>query len=65
MKQSMKYSTIWTDCHLKTGCCPNPLAFHLYKTNWKALEWIGALYVCVIIAELCFSERRLFFRQGA
>ena len=38
------------------------LCSYLYKTNLTALEWIGGLYLCVIISELLFSERRLFFK---
>jgi len=39
------------------------LIVYLFKTDWKALEWMGTLYLCVIGAELFFSERRLFFRK--
>lgn len=39
------------------------LIAYLFKTDWKALEWMGTLYLCVIVAELCFSERRLFFKK--
>lgn len=39
------------------------LIVYLSKTDWKAIEWMGTLYLCVIMAELFFSERRLFFRS--
>jgi len=39
------------------------LIVYLCKTDWKALEWIGTLYLCVIIAEFFFSERRMFFKS--
>jgi hypothetical protein len=41
------------------------LTVYLWKSDWKALEWMGTLYLCVIIAELFFSERRLFFKKKA
>jgi len=41
------------------------LIVYLCKSDWKALEWMGTLYLCVIIAELFFSERRLFFKNKA
>jgi amino acid transporter len=41
------------------------LLIYLCKTNWRGLAWIGALYLCVIVAELFFSERKLFFKRGA
>lgn len=41
------------------------LIVYLYKNNLNALKWMGTLYVFVIIAELFFSERRLFFKQKA
>lgn len=41
------------------------LFVYLYRTNLKCLAWIGATYLCVIISELCFSERRLFFKPKA
>ena len=41
------------------------LLIYLCKTNWRGLAWIGALYLCVIVAELFFSERKLYFKRGA
>jgi hypothetical protein len=41
------------------------LFIYLCKTNWRGLAWIGALYLCVIVAEFFFSERKLFFKRGA
>ncbi|MFZ0451722.1 MAG: APC family permease [Desulfatiglandaceae bacterium] len=41
------------------------LIVYLCKTDWKALEWMGTLYLCVIIAELFFSKRRLLFKNKA
>jgi hypothetical protein len=38
------------------------LLIYLCKTNWGGLAWIGALYLCVIVAEIFFSERKLFFK---
>ncbi len=38
------------------------LAVYLYRSDVKSLAWIGAFYLAVILAELCFSERRLFFK---
>jgi hypothetical protein len=40
------------------------LLIYLCKTNWGGLAWIGAFYLCVIVAEIFFSERKLFFKQG-
>jgi amino acid transporter len=39
------------------------LSVYLYRTDLKSLAWIGTLYLSVIVAELCFSERRLFFKR--
>jgi amino acid transporter len=39
------------------------LSVYLYRTELKSLAWIAALYLSVIAAELCFSERRLFFKR--
>lgn len=39
------------------------LLFYLYKTNWKALQWMGGFYLCVIVLELFFSERKIFFKK--
>jgi len=41
------------------------LFVYLYRTDLKSLAWIGATYMCVIILELCFSERKLFFKARA
>jgi amino acid transporter len=41
------------------------LFIYLCKTNRSGLAWIGVLYLCVIVAELLFSERRLFFKRRA
>ena len=38
------------------------LSVYLYRTDLKSLAWIGTLYLSVIVAEFCFSERRLFFK---
>ena len=34
------------------------LFIYFYKTDLKCLTWIEAIYLCVIISELCFSERK-------
>ena len=39
------------------------LSVYLYRTEFMVLVWIAALYSSVIVAELCFSERRIFFRH--
>ena len=39
------------------------LAVYLYRSDVKSLAWIGAFYLGVILAELCFSERRLAFKH--
>jgi uncharacterized protein len=41
------------------------LFIYLCKTNLSGLAWIGVLYLCVIVAELFFSERRLFLKRRA
>jgi len=41
------------------------LIVYLCKTDRKALDWMGTLYLCVIIAELLFSERRVLFKKKA
>lgn len=41
------------------------LCVYLYKTDWRGLAWIGVLYLGVIVAELFFGARKLFFRRGA
>jgi len=38
------------------------LSVYLYRTDRMVLVWIAALHLGVIAAELCFSERRLFFK---
>ena len=38
------------------------LFVYLYRTNLRGLVWIGAFYLIVIVAELSFSKRRLFFK---
>ncbi len=38
------------------------LSAYLYKTDRRAMAWIGTFYVCVLAAELVFSERKLFFK---
>ncbi|NOY39468.1 MAG: amino acid permease [Nitrospirae bacterium] len=39
------------------------LCVYLYRSYSRGLVWIGAIYLCVVVAELFFSERRLFFKQ--
>ncbi len=41
------------------------LLVYIYRTDLKCLAWIGTIYLCVIISELCFSERKLFFKARA
>jgi amino acid transporter len=43
--------------------CWTLLAVYLYRTDAIILVWIATLYLSVIAAELCFSERRMFFKQ--
>ncbi len=38
------------------------LCIYLYRSYLSGLIWIGAIYLSVMVAELFFSERRLFFR---
>jgi amino acid transporter len=40
------------------------LCVYLYRTDWRGLAWTGAIYLCVIVAELFFSKRKLFFKLG-
>jgi amino acid transporter len=39
------------------------LCVYLFRRDLRSLIWIGALYLCVIVAELFFSERKLFFKR--
>ncbi|OCC15494.1 amino acid transporter [Dissulfuribacter thermophilus] len=39
------------------------LIVYLWRTDFKALTWIGAFYLAVIVAELIFSKRRLILRK--
>jgi len=39
------------------------LSVYLYRTTLAGLVWIGAFYLCVIAAELLFSERKLFLKS--
>ena len=39
------------------------LFVYLYRTNLRGLVWIGAFYLIIIVAELSFSKRRLFFKR--
>ncbi len=39
------------------------LCVYLFRRDLRGLVWIGALYLCVIVAELFFSERKLFFKR--
>jgi len=39
------------------------LCIYLYRSYRSGLIWIGAIYLSVIVAELFFSERRLFLKQ--
>ena len=43
--------------------CWTLLSVYLYRTDAIILVWITTLYLSVIAAELCFSERRMFFKQ--
>jgi amino acid transporter len=39
------------------------LSVYLYRTEFMVLVWITVLYLSVIAAEFCFSERRLFLKR--
>lgn len=39
------------------------LCVYLFRRDLRSLVWIGALYLGVIVAELFFSERKLFFKR--
>ncbi len=37
------------------------LTFYLYRSHREALAWMGAIYLSVVVAELVFSKRGIFF----
>ncbi|NOX35490.1 MAG: amino acid permease [Deltaproteobacteria bacterium] len=38
------------------------LILYLFRTDLRCLVWIGAVYLSVIVSELCFSQRKRFFK---
>ncbi len=40
------------------------LGFYLWRHDRTGLVWIGNAYLAITAAELCFSERRMFFKKS-
>ncbi|NOX80350.1 MAG: amino acid permease [Deltaproteobacteria bacterium] len=40
------------------------LGFYLWRHDRTGLAWIGNAYLAIAAAELCFSERRMFFKKS-